>query len=161
MTERISRPAHLRLRFAGSLCWACILLALFTVSAAGKDPTLEDLKAHLANAGIPERPALCIQISEMQLNNADKLFAASDNEKAQAALVDVVAFSELARDYSIQSHKREKQTEIAIRKMTRKLADLKHTVTFADQKPIQDAIDRLQKIRDDLLTAMFPKGKNK
>ena len=53
-------------------------------------------------------------------------------------------FSELARDYAIQSHKHEKQSEIAIRKMARKLADLKHAVSHEDQEQIQNTIDRLQ-----------------
>jgi hypothetical protein len=86
---------------------------------------------------------------------------AGDAEKAQTALVDVTAFAELARDYAIQAHKHEKQSEIAIRKMARKLANLKHSVGHEDQQQIQDVIDHLQKIRDDLLAAMFPNGVKK
>jgi hypothetical protein len=62
-------------------------------------------------------------ISQLQLDAADRFYVAGDSGQAQAALVDVVAFSELARDYSIQSHKHEKQSEIAIRKMARKLSE--------------------------------------
>jgi hypothetical protein len=69
----------------------------------------------------PERPSLCIEISERRLDEADRLYVAGDSEHAQTALVDVTAFAELARDYAIQSHKHEKQSEIAIRKMARKL----------------------------------------
>jgi hypothetical protein len=139
-------------------CLAFLLAAVFPALAKGKEPTVEELKVRLSGASVAERPGLCIQISELQLGYANRLYSAGDSEKAQAALADVVAFSELARDYSIQSHKHEKQSEIAIRKMIRKLADLKHTVALADQKPLQDAIGRLEKTRDDLLSAMFPKG---
>ena len=104
---------------------------------------------------------MCIHISERQLDAADRFYDAGDSEKAKAALADVVAFSELARDYAIQSHKHEKQSEIAIRKMARKLADMKHTVSHEDQEQVQSTIDRLQRIRDDLLAAMFPKGVKK
>ena len=72
-----------------------------------------------------------------------------------------MTFSEFARDYAIQSHKHEKQSEIAIRKMARKLANLKHTVSRDDQDPVQQTIDRLERIRDDLMAAMFPKGGKK
>lgn len=139
-------------------CVAVLLAAVFPTQSAGKESSIEELKARLSGASIPERPSLCIQIAEMHLGFADRFYSAGDSEKAQAALTDVVAYSELARDYSIQSRKHEKQSEIATRKMIRKLTDLKHTVTFAEQKPIQDAIERLDKIRDDLLAAMFPKG---
>jgi hypothetical protein len=123
--------------------------------------TVEELKSRVANTGVGDRPPLCIQISERQLDVADRLYVAGEGDKAQAALVDVTAYSELARDYAIQAHKHEKQSEIAIRKMTRKLANLKHSVTREEQKQIQDTIDRLEKVRDDLLAAMFPHGAKK
>jgi hypothetical protein len=123
-----------------------------------EQPTIEELKARVANASIVDRAPLCIHISELQLDAADRYYAAGENEQAKAALVDVVAYSELARDYAIQSRKREKQSEIAIRKMARKLTGLKHTVSHEDQEQVQNTVDRLQRIRDDLLMAMFPKG---
>jgi|SRR5580698_4764949 hypothetical protein len=120
-------------------------------------PSVEELKGRLANADVADRPPLCIQISEMLLGEADRLYVAGDNEKAQAELADVITYSESARDYAIQSRKHEKQAEIAIRKMVRKLNDVKHTVSHDDQVQIQSTIDRLQSVRDDLLIAMFPK----
>jgi NH3-dependent NAD+ synthetase len=126
-----------------------------------KELTIQELKDRVAGASGGERSALCIEIAERELDAADRLYAADDIDKAQASLVDVAAFSEQARDYAIQSHKREKQSEIAIRKMTRKLENLKHSVAREDQKTIQETIDHLQRVRDDLLTAMFPNGVKK
>lgn len=94
----------------------------------------------------------------MRLNDADKLYAAGDPDKAQIALTDVVAYSELARDYSIQSHKYQKQSEIAVRGMTRKLTDILHTLGQPEQGAVKDAVDRLNKVRDDLLASMFKRG---
>ena len=125
------------------------------------EQTLEELKERVANASVVDRPPLCIRVAERQLDAANRFYDAGDIEKAQAALNDVVAFSESARDYAIQSHKHEKQTEIAIRKMARKLANLKHTVSREDQDPVQQTIDRLERIRDELMAAMFPKGGKK
>ena len=129
---------------------------VFGVSA-GEEPTIEELKERMADAKIVDRPPLCVQISERQVGAAGRFYIAGDSEQMKAALIDVVTFSELARDYSIQSHKHEKQSEIAIRKMIRKLADLKHAVAHEEQEQVQTTIDRLQRVRDDLLVAMFPK----
>jgi len=129
--------------------------------SGGEEPSFEELKGRVANASIADRPSLCIHISELRLGQADRLYVAGDSEKAQAALADVVAYSELARDYAIQSHKHEKQSEIAIRKMTRKLTDVKHTASHDEQEQIQSTINRLERVRDDLLAAMFPKGVKK
>jgi hypothetical protein len=138
------------------------LLAVFVASpVAAKEQTLDELKARVSSASVGDRPQICLQIAERQLDDADKLYTAFDSEKAQVSLTDVVTFSELARDYSIQSHKHQKQTEIAVRKMIRKLNDLKHVVSRDEQVAVQNAIDRLQRVRDDLLLAMFPKGQKR
>jgi len=42
--------------------------------------------------------------------------------------------------------------------MSRKLTDLLHSLGREEQVPVRDAINRLQRVRDDLLFAMFPKG---
>jgi hypothetical protein len=140
---------------------AAIVLVEPLAMMARREVTVAELKQQVAHASIAERPTLCVEICERQLDEADRLYAAGDSDQGKAALVDVTAFAELARDYAIQSHKREKQSEIAIRKMTRKLTNLKHSVSHEDQAQIQNAIDRLERIRDDLLAAMFPNGAKK
>jgi hypothetical protein len=134
---------------------ACTFVAM---TAKAADLTVEELKAKLASANVGDRPHICIQIAQQQLAESDRLYAAMDVEKAEAALTDVVAFSELARDYAVQSHKYQKQSEIAVRVMTRKLTDIEHALSHQDGTVVRRAIDRLQRVRDDLLGAMFPKG---
>jgi hypothetical protein len=142
--------------------WGTVtLLALAAVMARAvprNEPTVDELKARLSSLSIGDRPHLCVQIAKKQLAEADKFYAAAEVEKGQAALVDVVAFSELARDYAIQSHKYQKQSEIAVRVMARKLTEILHSLGNDEQAPVRDAINRMQRVRDDLLKAMFPKG---
>jgi hypothetical protein len=144
------------------VCGAIALAAVVTSQSASALPSgetsVEELKARLSSTSIGDRPRLCLQIAQQQLAVADKLYADADYEKAQTPLSDVVAYSELARDYSIQSHKHEKQSEIAVRGMIRKLTEIFHSLAHDDQPPVHDAINRLQHVRDDLLAAMFPKG---
>jgi hypothetical protein len=148
-------------RVAGAGLAVCLLVAPSALRGSDQ-PTIEELKARLASTrNVADRPALCLHISERQVDEAERFYIAGDRENAQAALADVTAFAELDRDYAIQSHKHEKQSEIAIRKMARKLGDLKHTISHEDQEPVQETIDRLQRIRDELLAAMFPKGGKK
>ena len=139
-----------------------LLLALVGLPAAWAaprdEPSVADLKARIASASPSDRTHLCIQIAEKQLQETDKQYAAGDSEKAQPSLTDVVAYSELARDYSIQSRKHQKQTEIAVRAMARKLTGILHSLGGAEQAPVKDAINRLDRVRDDLLASMFKKG---
>jgi len=136
---------------------AAFLILGILLPARAVRPTADELKKKLSSTSIGDRPHLCIQISELQLVESDKAYAASEFDKARTALTDVVAYAELARDYAIQSHKHEKQSEIAVRGMARKLNDLVHTLPHEEQGPVRDAVLRLQRVRDDLLAAMFPK----
>jgi uncharacterized protein YukE len=138
---------------------AIFVLSVFSASASTQPATVQELKAQLASARTGDRIQLCIQIAERQLEAADKFYSADETEKARTALDDVASFAEQARDSSIQFHKRQKQTEIAVRKMVRKLFDIKRAVNHEEQVPVEAAIDRLQRVRDDLLAAMFPKDR--
>ena len=119
---------------------------------------MDELKGRIAAATVQERAHLCVQIAQKQLDATEKLYAGAEVEQAQEPLTDVVAYSELARDYSIQSRKYQKQTEIAVREMTRKLNGILHTLGRDEQAPVKDAVSRLEKVRDDLLASMFKKG---
>jgi hypothetical protein len=159
---RDHRQEFVRARRLPWLSRACVLFLVATAAAANAvprdEPTVEELKARVSAANVGDKAKLCTQIAEKELSETDRLYAAADVDKAQATLTDVVTFTELARDYSIQSHKHEKQIEISVRAMTRKLNDLMHSLGHADQPPVRDALKRLERVRDDLLTSMFPKG---
>lgn len=149
-----------KLRFV--LCWMLMLgMALTATAKRHAGPTIEELKAQIASAKVADRARICLQIAQKQLEEVDKLYGAGEISQAQPGLTDVVAYAQLARDYSIQSHKRQKQTEIAVRGMTRKLTDLEHTLGQQDQQPVKDALDQLERVRDDLLSSMFKKREDK
>ncbi len=148
------------------LCGGLASLAFFfaiTISGHAQSTpnapsAVDQLKARIALTSVNDRPRLCVEIAEKQLKETDRLYSASDLQGAQAALTDVVTYSELARDYSIQTHKYQKQAEIAVRGMTRKLNEIKHSLGHDDQAPIHDALNRLERVRDDLLASLFKRG---
>jgi hypothetical protein len=149
---------HPLFRLCRAVTLAAVVTALGASALPSGEPTVEELKARLSSTSIGDRPHLCLQIAQQQLGATSKFYSSDEVEKAQAVLTDVVAYAELARDYSIQSHKHEKQTEIAVRGMIRKLTQILHSLGHDDQAPVNDAVGRLQHVRDDLLAAMFPKG---
>ena len=129
------------------------------VRAAGV--STDELKQRLAHAAAADQPALCIQIAHLQLGEASKLYSSNEPVKAAALLDDVVVYSERARDVAIATRSHEKQTEIGVRKMIHRLTDMKRAAVQADQAPIKAVTDRLDRVRDALLAAMFPKHPDK
>jgi len=141
--------------------WAPALffsLAIASCFALPSQPSVEDLKARLQNARPEEKGVIALQIAERQVAASDKLFSSGKVDEAQAAVMDVVTYAGQAGESAGQTGRHIKNTEISLRKMAHRLADIKRTVAYDDQPPIQSAIDSLEKTRTDLLNKMF--GKN-
>ena len=135
------------------------ILALLTCALGYEEPTVQQLIERANAAALKDQPGLYIEIAERQLKAADTLYRAGKVDEARTAVADVVTYSEKAHDTAIQSGRRVKNTELAARKMAHKLRDIKRTLNFDDQAPVQAAADRLQNLADDLLTHMFGKAK--
>ena len=138
---------------------AVFILASSLLALAYKTETLQELIARAGSAKLDDQPSLYVDISERQLKSADELYTAGKIDDARAAVQDVVTYSEKAQASSIQSGKKLKNTEIALRKMAAKLRDIKRSLNFDDQAPVEAAADRLESLRTDLLTHMFGKSK--
>jgi hypothetical protein len=138
-----------------------LLLALGSAYGGVKDATVAELKARLESARTEDRPELCMQIARGQLRSADTLYQDGNVAQAAAAVDDVVTYSEQARDAATQTKKHLKNVEIDVRKMAEKLRDIKRTLAFEDQLPVERAIRRLEDVRTALLQEMFAKDKKK
>jgi hypothetical protein len=143
------------------LALCLLLLALGSAYGAAKEATVTELKARLESARAEDRPELCMQIARDQLRSADALYKDGNVAQAAAAVDDVVTYSEKARDAATQTRKHLKNVEIEVRKMAEKLRDIKRTLAFEDQLPVERAIRRLEDVRTALLQAMFAKDKKK
>jgi hypothetical protein len=136
------------------------VVALFVaLNCLAAKETVQQLAARADAARPEDRPGLYVEIAERQLKAVAELFGAGKDEEAVATVRDVVTYSEKAHDAAIASRSKLKNTEIALRKMAAKLRDIKRTLSFEDQAPVQAAADRLEALRTELLSKMFGKGK--
>ncbi|MBA3916191.1 MAG: hypothetical protein H0X25_20575 [Acidobacteriales bacterium] len=124
---------------------------------AGKPETLSQLVARAEAAKPQDSAALYLEAAQRQLTSADQLYIDGKVGQAEAAVADVVKFSTNAAQATMQSRKKLTGTEIAIRKMSQKLLAIRRTLSFEDQPAVQMAADQLEKLRTDLLSAMFQK----
>jgi|SRR5215475_263390 len=141
--------------------WGTVLALAATVAIGygfTKELSLEQLKARLQHAKPEERATLSIQIAELQVEKANKLYTAGKSEEAVTAIHEVVSYSQDAERAAEQSGKKLKNVEIAVRRMSRRLTDIKRSLPFDDQATVQEAVETLDKIGSDLLNHMF--GKN-
>lgn len=137
------------------------LVLISSAAPADKEENLEQLIARAESARPEDRPGLDIKIARLKAEAADKFYEAGNTEAGASAVADVVTYSGKATDAALSSGKNLKVTEIALRKMAERFRDLKRNLAFEDQPPVQQAIDRMEKMRTDLLSAMFGKKKEK
>jgi hypothetical protein len=143
-------------------CKAAVVIAtlcLAVLAAAGKDEQLDQILNRAASASTGEQISLYTQAAEHQLHAADQLYTAGKADEAVVAVHDVVTYSDKACDAATRSGSKLKNTEIAMRKMAAKLRDIKRSLAFEDQQPVQDAADHLETLRTGLLSRMFGKKK--
>ena len=139
----------------GGFCWPRSLRLRETER---REPRSAHRPRRIRSAG--RSPGLYLEIARRKAEAADKLYDAGNAEAGKAALQDVVTYSKKATDSSIETGKKLKNIEITLRKMAEKFRDVKRTVAFDDQAPIQQTVDELEKMRTDLLSAMFGKKKS-
>ncbi|MFY9676697.1 MAG: hypothetical protein WAK13_19710 [Terriglobales bacterium] len=132
--------------------------ALAATSVA-RDETVAELKARLENGHSDERVELCVRIAKLQMKAADKLYTEGHVDQARAAVEDVSAYFEKARDAAIENKSHLKNVEIDARKTSEKMRDLKRTLAFEDQGPVDQAIQRIEAVRTVLLQEMFSNKK--
>ena len=138
-----------------------LLVAIAFAFGFAKDETVDELKSRFESAHPEDRAELAIHIARLQLDNADKLYVSGNVDQANAAVIEVVTYSEKAGDAAKQTNKRLKNIEIDVRKIADKLRDIKRTLAFDDQPPLEQAIRRLEDLRTSLLEEMFAKDKSK
>ena len=142
-----------------------IILAVFLASSliafARKEETLPELITRAESSKLEDRPHLYTEIARRQVKVADQLYSAGKPDEGRAAVSDVVQYSDKARDAATQSGKKLKDTEIAVRKMVARLRDIKRTLAFEYQAPVQEAVDHLEQVRTELLSKMFGKKEDK
>jgi hypothetical protein len=137
-----------------------VLLATLPAALAGEE-TLAQLKARAESARLEDRPSLCTEIARRQVEAAAQFYIDGKPDDGRAAVAEIVTYSDKARDASIRTGKKLKQTEIGVRKMAARLRDIKRTLSFEEQAPVQAAVERLEQMRTELLARMFAKKEKK
>ena len=140
--------------------WFAIFVFVFlsTLCFAAHDETFEALVKQADAAKLRDQPVLYVKIAESQLKATDAFYKDGKYDDARSALANIVRYSDKSSDAAIRSGKKLKETEITIRKIADKLRDIKRSVEFDEQAPIQDAIDHLEQYRTQILSRMFRKG---
>jgi hypothetical protein len=139
------------LRLAASI----IAVALLAVPASPVEKSVEELKKELASADPNQQHGLYAELARRQVEIANDLYTAGNVPEAEAAVNQVVAYADKARDTGLKSGSKLKKTEIALRKTSRRLADVGRTLSVEYRPHVEAAVEHLEDVRRALLEKMF------
>ena len=139
-------------------CIGAILLFLLAAGgaafAAGQE-TLEQLIARANSAEPGQQPNLYLEVADREVMAATETYSANKPEDGRTALQQTVNYADKAHALVLKSGRKLPHTEIKIRRMAARLRDLKQNVDADEQAFVQDAVDKLEGFRTELLKAMF------
>jgi hypothetical protein len=137
-----------------------IVSAGFAFAATPADkPALQELRARADAAQGQYCAEVCVDAAAALVESADKLFTEGNAEQGHQQMKDAVAYAEKATKGSIQSNKRQKKTEIGLRKLSRRMTEIRQTLAIDDRAPMDELINALEKMRTALLMSMFDEKK--
>ncbi len=134
-----------------------VVLVFLAALAWAEKESVDALKARAEKSHPKEQVELYTEIAERQLDALDKAYNGGTVQQAQSALADVVQYGVKAADLSGETRKKMKHTEIALRKMTGRLENIRKTLDVDDRPPVAEAIQKLEAARTELLNRMFSK----
>jgi hypothetical protein len=131
-----------------------VAILFFTIAASAQ----KDLKSRADAATGGEKAKLAVEYTDQATKDADKAFNQGKDEEGFAELQDVAQYAKIAADAAMQSGKRQKDTEISLRKIAKHLDDIKKARPYEQQQTVQDAIQAVLAAHDNLLNSMFQKN---
>lgn len=146
----MSAAANLRLTVSTLL--VMVLAAVFPAFA--DEETFQELLAK-AQAPGDRQAELYAKLARRQVEIADDHFNKGEVAQGQAAVKEIVNFAGKALQSAKQAKKRLKQTEITLRKTSRRLADVAKTLAFEERPAVNQAVQEIEEIRNQMLELLF------
>lgn len=138
----------------------CVFL-VGALAAAVAQKNLDQMKAEADKAEGGHQAKLCAELAQLLVPIADHQFTEGNVVEAQKTVQEILDYATKARDASIKSRSKMKETEITLRTTQRKLEALKRTLAADDRPPLDAVEKKLEQFRQDLLNEMFAPPKKK
>jgi hypothetical protein len=112
---------------------------------------LEKTRTRAERASERDRCYENVEVVRALVEAANEQFSAGDADQAQKIVKEAVTYADRAKEAAQHSGHKLKQAEITLRKAQRRLDDLRHTLTFEDQGPVEAALKQIEADRQEIL----------
>jgi hypothetical protein len=98
---------------------------------------------------------ICLEAAQKLAELSNQNFIDGHIDAAQANMRDAGKYAVKAGREAIASHKRQKKTEIGLRRLATRMKNIEQTLNFEDRPPVKLVINSVESVRSDLLSSMF------
>ena len=138
------------------------ILLLLALAAGAEEKTVEQLKTEAEHAEAGQQGRLYAEIAEKLVAVADKQFTDAESVKGHATVQEILQYATKAHNVAIETRKKMKETEKALRECHRRLENMRRTLAAEDRPAIQNVEKQLEKLTEEVLESMFaPPKKDK
>ena len=142
------------INFRLTVCALLVSMVAAALPVVADDESFQELLAK-AQAPGDRQAELYAKLARRQVEIADDHFNKGEVAQGHAAVKEIVNFAGKALESSKQAKKRLKQTEITLRKTTRRLADVAKTLAFEERPAVNQAVQEIEEIRNQMLELLF------
>jgi hypothetical protein len=129
----------------------CLVLATSVCGQSSLDKTRERAE----KASNSDCAKVCFEAARQLIEASNQLYSGGDAEGGLKLMNDAVGYAKRGTEASIQSRKNEKNAEIALRKMAKRMHDVGQSLALDDRAPVFKAEDSVNDLRDQMLAALF------
>jgi stress-induced morphogen len=139
-----------------------IMFILSLALAASEQKTIDQLKTEAEHAAPDQQGRLYAELADLLVPIADKQFTDGESVKGHATVQEILQDARKAHDLAIQTRKKMKETEKALRQCRRRLEGMRRTLAAEDRPAVEAVEKQLEKLTQEVLESMFaPPDKKK
>ena len=134
----------------------CIVLTASVCAQSTVDKTREKAE----NAKPSDCAKVCFEAARQLIEASNQLYSGGDAVQGLKLMNDAVRYAKRGTEASIESRKNEKNAEIALRKMAKRMHEVGQSLALEDRDPVFKAEDQLDDLRDKMLATLFGNPKS-
>lgn len=132
---------------------ACSLFLLSVSLCAQED--LAKAREKADHASPSDCAKSCFEAARQLVDASNKEYGDGNVEQGLKLMNDALVYARRGTEASIKTHKNQKNAEIALRKMAKRVHDVSDSLALDDRPPVMEDQKLLERLRDDMLAAMF------
>ena len=138
---------HRRLTIAA---WCLVL-----TTCAYAQSTVDKTRERAENAKPSDCAKVCFEAAKQLIEASNQLYEGGDVAQGLKLMNDAVGYAKRGTEASIQSRKNQKNAEIALRKMAKRVHEVGQSLALDDRPPVFKAEEQMDALRDQMLATLF------